>query len=66
MPATNPTTLKLTEAERDRLRELGRLWGEPERPMSMAEVVRRLLNQAHAAANLTGTQTPNRNRKPKE
>ena len=47
MPATNPTTLKLTEAERDRLRELGRLWGEPERPLSMAEVMRRLLNQAY-------------------
>src|SRR5436305_690717 len=44
MPVTIPTQFKLTEAERARLDELGRLWGEPEHPLPWVRVIRRMLN----------------------
>ena len=43
MPATTPTQFRLTDAERARLDELGRLYGTPERPLSMSDVIRRLI-----------------------
>jgi hypothetical protein len=43
MPATTPTQFRLTDAERARLDELGRLYGTPGRPLSWAEVFRRLI-----------------------
>jgi hypothetical protein len=41
MPAT--TQFRLTEADRERLKELGRLFGTPSKPMAMADVLRRLI-----------------------
>ena len=43
MPTTHPTQFRLTDAERARLDELGRLYGTPGRPLSMSDVFRRLI-----------------------
>jgi hypothetical protein len=40
MPATNPTTIKLTPAERARLADLGQRLAIAGRPLSMADVIR--------------------------
>ncbi len=45
MPVTIPTQFKLTEAERARLDELGRLLGSPEQPLPMSGVVRLAINR---------------------
>jgi hypothetical protein len=47
MPVTNPTTIKLTEADRARLEELCRLYGTPGFPLSIIGVIRRLIWQSH-------------------
>ena len=57
MPATNPTTLKLTEAERDRLRELGRLLSIAGRPLSMADVIRLAVDRLWDAESRKQTNT---------
>lgn len=43
MPATPTLQIRLTHTERARLQELGRLWGQPDRPLSMADVIRRMM-----------------------
>jgi hypothetical protein len=43
MPSTNPTTIKLTDAEKARLLELGRLFGTPGHPMPLVGVIRKLM-----------------------
>ncbi len=64
MPATIPTQFKLTEAERARLDELGKLWGTPERPLSWAAVHRRAVSMAHTA-ELVRQEAESRKREPK-